>query len=476
MGNLDRIGLSGKPGQDGRAFTGANRNQAFQPPRIRVPAHPLGFPRNIVTILRNNMELFPQQAYEQPLVVTGGPVPMAFISGADLVRTVLQTGSDDFPKARIQNELLRPIFGNAMISSEGHEWRWQRRAAAPMFRHAELLQYGPTMTEAADATVARWRTAPPGTIQAVEKDMMRTAYHVISNTILAGGGGEMADAIETGREDYFNGANWWAVYTILGLPHWLPRPGGRKMRAQEQRMRRAVRKLVQSRSANHAGESDLLARLLDAADPQSNREMPDELLVDNVVSFLVAGYDTTALAMTWALYLISQSPEWEARILDEVNRVAGSDPVGSHHVAKLDIVQQVVKETLRLYPTAPVIAREITQDIELGGTMIKAGTIGWVPIYVIHRHEKYWDRPNCFLPERFGSDREAPSNFQYLPFGAGPRICIGAAFAMIELTIVIATLVRAARFELAPDFTPEPSGQMFLLPKNGMAMKVTLRE
>lgn len=476
MSQVDRAGTGEKRQQQSRAPEGETAREGFQPPKVRVPAMPLGFPRNLLTILRNNMELIPQQAYEQPIVVTGGLIPMAFITGPELVKTLLQTRQDDFPKARIQNDILRPIFGNAMISSEGHEWRWQRRAAAPMFRHSELLQYGPTMTEAAEATVERWRNAQPGGVHAIEKDMMRTAYHVISNTILAGGGGAMADAIETGRADYFNGANWWTIYTILGLPHWLPRPGGRKMRAQERRMRRAVADLVKARSTSHAGESDLLARLLDAADPESNQEMTDELLVDNIVSFLVAGYDTTALAMTWTLCMISQCPEWEARILDEVYRVAGTGPVGSHHVAELVIVQQVVKETLRLYPTAPVVVREIEEDVELDGILVKAGTIGWIPIYAIHRHEKYWDRPNGFHPERFAPDAEKPSNFQYMPFGAGPRICIGAAFAMIELTIMIATFVRAVRFELAPGFTPEPSGQMFLLPKDGMAMKVTVRD
>jgi len=446
----------------------------FQPPHIRVPAKSLGFPQNLMTILRNNLELIPREAYQQPLVVTGGLIPMAFITGPELVKQVLHIREDEFPKARVQNDVLRPIFGSAMISSEGHEWRWQRRAAAPMFRHAELLQYAPTMTKAAEAAVDRWRQAD-GAVRAIEKDMMRAAYNVISNTILAGGGA-MAEAIEAGREDYFNGANWWVIYTIMGLPHWMPRPGGRKMRAQERRMRRAISDLVQARSASHADDTDLLARLLDAADPESGREMPDELLVDNIVSFLVAGYDTTALAMTWSLYLISQCPEWEARILDEVNAVVGCDPVESRHVADLKVVQQVLKEALRLYPTAPAVAREIDKDVELDGTLIKAGTIGWIPIYAIHRHEMYWEEPNSFRPERFAPDTEKPSNFQYLPFGAGPRICIGAAFAMIELTIMIATFVRAARFELAPGFAPEPCGQMFLLPKNGMAMKVTLRD
>jgi len=248
------------------------------------------------------------------------------------------------------------------------------------------------------------------------------------------------------------------------------------MRAHELRLRHAVAELVRTRRKAAGADNDLLARMLRAADPETGQNMSGELVVDNIVSFLMAGYDTTALALTWTLYLISQSPDWEMRMLDEIKDVVGSGPVTSDHVEKLKTVQQVLNESLRLFPTAPVIIRDINEDLEFNGTVIPRGTIGIIPIYAIHRHGKYWDDPHRFDPNRFArEDRSKLMRFQFMPFGVGPRICIGAAFAMLELTIMLATFVRAAHFESDAGFDPRPSGRMFLLPESGMPMKITLR-
>jgi cytochrome P450 len=449
----------------------------FYPPHVRPSSKPLRFPFNLFKLLNNNLELIPEQAYRERLTIVPGPPRMAFFTGSELVKTLLLSRQAEFPKGRLQNEVLRPVFGNAMISSEGREWKWQRAAAAPLFRHDELLRYGPIMSAAAEATVDSWRRGPPGVIRFINDDMMRAAYRVISNSMLAGGAEEVIHAIERGHADYFRGANWWVMYVLLRLPHWLPRPGGRLMRRHEARLRAAIGELVAARRGIAATGDDLLAKLVRATDPESRQSMTDELLVDNVVSFLMAGYDTTALSLTWTLYLLSRSPEWEALMLEEIEQVAGSDAVTSEHVAQLTIVQQVLNESLRLYPTAPVIIRDIVADIEMEGLRIPAGTVGVIPIYAIHRHREYWEDPDRFDPNRFAPNRPAkPSRYQFMPFGAGPRICLGAAFAMMEATIMLATFVRAARFEVEPGFEPHPVGRMFLLPRLGMPMRVTLRQ
>ena len=451
-------------------------NVPFYPPRVHPAARPLRFPFNLIKLLGNNLEIIPAQAYREPVVIAPGPPRMAFFTGPEWVKTLLLNRPSDFPKGRLQVDVLKPIFGNAMISCEGQEWRWQRSVAAPLFRHDELLQYGPIMTAAAEVIVAKWRKAPPDTVHAINRDMMRAAFHVISNTMLVGGAEDVIDAIETGHADYYDSVNWWVMYTLLNLPHWLPRPGGRLMRAHETRIREAVVELVRARRETAADGNDLMGRMLRAADPETGQTMSDQLLANNIIAFLVAGYDTTAFALTWTLYLISQSPEWEARILEEVDRVAGEGPVTSAHVEELVAVQQVLNESLRLFPTAPVIVRDIIEDMELDGVAVQAGTIGLIPIYAIHRHSALWSDPHRFDPSRFDPNAASrPSRFAFMPFGAGPRICIGAAFTMIEATIMLSTFVRAARFELAPNRKVEPSGSMFLLPRKGMPMRVTLR-
>jgi len=456
---------------------GPVKSAPFYPPRVHPCAKPLRFPTNLIKLLNNNLEIIPEQAYRDSVVIAPGPPRMAFFTGSEAVKSLLLERANAFPKGALQVEVLRPMFGNAMISCEGPEWRWQRGAAAPLFRYDELLRYGPVCAAAAEATIARWRAAAPGAVNAIHADMMRAAFHVISNTMLAGGAPDVLHAIEQGHAAYYDAANWWVVYTLLGLPHWLPRPGGQAVRAHETRLRQAVAELVQTRRAGAAKGEDLLARMVRASDAETGRSMSDALLVDNIVAFLMAGYDTTAFSLTWTIYLLAHSPEWEARMLREIDAVVGSGPVTADHVARLVTVQQVLNESLRLFPTAPVIIRDITEDAEFDGVTVPAGTIGIIPIYAIHRHRRYWDDPDRFDPGRFAPDHPAkPTRFQFLPFGAGPRICIGAAFAMIEATIMLASFVRAARFALDPDFDPQPSGRMFLVPKNGMPMRITMRE
>ncbi len=448
----------------------------FYPPRIKPARKPLRFPHNLIKVVQNNLEIVPEQAYDEPIVIAPGPPRIAFITGPEAVKSLLHSRQSEFPKGELQNKALEPLFGRPMISSEGQDWRWQRGAAAPLFRHEELLRYGSIMTSSAEATVAAWRAAPPGELRVINRDMLRAAFRVISSTMLVGGAADVIAAIEQGHADYFNNANWWIMYSMLGLPSWLPRPGSRAMRAQEIRMRKAVSAVVTARRVGVAGGDDLLGRMLAASDPETGQKMSNQLLVDNILSFLVAGYDTTALSLTWALYLVSQSPEWEARILQEIDQVVGSGPVRSEHYRELVMTQQVYSEALRLYPTAPVLVRDILKDVEIEGVLIPAGTIAVVPIYTVHRHRRYWVDPDRFDPSRFSPEQTAKrTRYQFLPFGAGPRICIGAAFAMIEATIMLATFVRAARFEVPPGYRPQPSGQLFLFPKNGMLMRVSLR-
>lgn len=446
------------------------------PPRVVPAAKPLRFPLNLVKMLSNNLEIVPEQAYEEEVVLAPGPPRMAFITGPEAVECILKKRVTEFPKGQLQNEVLEPLFGDAMISSHGAEWRWQRGAAAPLFRHDELMRYVPVMRSAAESMVEIWRDTPAHETRAINRDMLRAAFGVISETMLAGGAPEVLQSIEAGHGEYFRRVNWWVVYRMLKLPHWFPRPGGRAMRRREKWLHDAVRNLVLGRAGDAAKGNDLLARLLVAEDPETGRRMPEERLVGNIIAFLVAGFDTTALAMTWALFLIARNPVWAERMREEVDRVAGNGPIEPEHLKQLVVVDQVLNEALRLYPTAPVIVRDILEDVRLGDVDVPAGTIGLIPIYTIHRHRRFWHDPDKFDPSRFSPDAKTkPSRYQFLPFGAGPRICIGAAFSVIEAKIMLATFVRAAEFELEAGFSPQPTGQMFLTAAGDIPMRVTMR-
>jgi cytochrome P450 len=433
----------------------------------------LSFPENLVQLVRNNLGVIPQEAYEQPLVVTDSFPKMAFITGADLVEKVLKRSAADFPKGRLQNETLEPLFGNAMVSSEGADWKWQRAITAPLFRHDEITRYIPAMRDAADKQIAVWKKGDKDKFHLVNQDMFRISFDVISRTMLEGGAEDVIKAIEEGHSAYFGHVNWWIAYKMLRLPGWMPRPGGAVMRSQERNIRQAVTKLVHERKANAKSGNDLLGRLARGRDPETGDAMSDERLVNNIIAFLVAGYDTTALALAWALYLLAQNPAWQERARAEVLAVAANEPIGPEHLPKLTVTEQILNETLRLYPTAPIIVRDILEDVELNGTTVPKGTIGLVPIYAIHRHTSFWTNPNAFDPSRFAPEAEKkPSRYQFLPFGAGPRICIGAALTMIEAKVILATMLREASFELKQDYVAEPVGQMFLTPREPVPMRV----
>jgi cytochrome P450 len=451
--------------------------QPFHPPRVEPAPRPPRFPFYLPRLLGNNLALIPEAAYREPVVVAPGPPRMAFITGEEAVKEMLQSRVSEFPKGRLQNDVLGSLFGPAMVLAEGQEWRWQRAAAAPLFRHEELLGYGPIMAEAAEAVVERWRRSPAGAVQPIHRDMLRATFNVISRTMLAGGAPEVIDKVERTHSDYFRAINWRITYRMIGLPEWLPRPGAGLMRAHERCLRdETIRHIVESRRGEAAERQDLLSRLLRSEDPQTGRAMSDDLVVGNIAAFLVGGYDTTALTLAWTLYLVSRSPEWERRMVEEIVEVAGTGPVSSDHVSRLKVVQQVLNESMRLYPTAPIVLRNIDQDTEFDGITVPAGTLGVIPIYAIHRHREYWDDPDAFDPGRFDPEIPKPSRYRFMPFGAGPRICIGASFATIEATMMLATFVRAARFEAEPDFDPRPTGRMFLVPRSGMPLRVVPRE
>jgi len=218
-------------------------------------------------------------------------------------------------------------------------------------------------------------------------------------------------------------------------------------------------------------------RLMRAHDPESSQSMNDERLIDNLLTFYLAGHETTARALAWTLYLVARSPQWGAMLEEEIGRVTGGAPVESAHIERLVLVQQVLKESMRLYPPVPLLARQCVAATRLNGVEVMPGATVAMPIYALHRHAKRWEDPDAFDPARFAPEREAKiPRYQYLPFGAGPRICIGMAFAMIEATAMLATLLQKARFAPVAGREPFPLARVTLQPGGGLPLKVELRQ
>jgi len=447
------------------------------PPRIVPPARPLGRVAFIARFVRNPLAAIPQAAYEEDFVPLG-PVNAraAWITAPNIVKAVLLDQRDKFRKLT-QIRLLGPLLGKGILTSDGADWKWQRQAAAPMFRPAELASFVPMFVRAVDATLARWRASPQGTVHAIDADMTHATFDVISSTLLPSAETAFAAGVQRATQSLQRFGGWDILYASLDVPRWMPRPGGMAKQRAIRHLRSAVMALVRARRAEHsAGRApdDLLDRLIVARDPESGAAMDDEQLVDNLLTFYLAGHETTAKALTWTLYLVARSPEWAARLEDEIERVTRGAPVSGEHIDKLVLVQQVLKESLRLYPPAPMMSRQAVEETELGGHRIARGMSVLIPIYALHRHSKRWENPDAFDPARFAPEREGGiPRYQYMPFGAGPRVCIGMSFAMIEATAILATLLRAARFETTDAPEPLPLARVTLVPKGGMALRVS---
>lgn len=441
------------------------------PPRIVPPAAPLGRAAFVAAFIRNPLAVIPRAAYEEDFVqFAGGRAPRAWVTSPTMIKAALLDQRDKFRKIT-QIRILGPLLRKGILTTEGAEWRWQRQAAAPMFRPQELLGFVPTFVRAARDVLERWRALPKGDVRDVEVDMTNATFDVIAATLLPSADPQFERVVRKSVATFQRFGGWDLLYGQVGMPRWMPRPGMLAGPAAVSRLRAAVGEVLR-RSREGPAVDDLLHRLIAARDPESGESMDDDRLVDNLLTFYLAGHETTAKALTWTLYLLARSPEWTEALRDEVGKVTGGGPVHGEHIDRLALVQQVLRESMRLYPPAPMMSRQAIEDVEIEGRHIRAGTSFVMPVYAIHRHVRRWQRPDEFDPTRFAPPADIP-RYQYLPFGAGPRICIGMSFAMIEATAILASLISSARFEVplhAPE--PVPLARVTLMPKNGMPLKV----
>ena len=451
---------------------------ALYPPSVEPPARPLPLRRFLLTFVRNPLSSLPRPVYEQPIVVhDNGRGGIAWVTAPELLEKVLLQASPQFPKSPLEKRVFHRTLGDGILTSTGASWRWQRRIAAPLFRPADLASLVPAMTAAAEDQIARWRARGAGAVCAIDRDMTLTTFRVISATMFAGSADVEAAAILEASDRALSTISWDIAAAMLSVPEWVWYPGKLKRRRAAGRLRAAVVSILARRRAAGLEGDDLLARLARAQDPETGEPMSEKQLVDNLLTFLAAGHETTAKALTWSLYLLARAPQWQERMLAEIDEVVGTDAVGAEHIERLPVTRAVLKEAMRLYPPAPIISRRAAEDVELGGQTIRAGTFIVVPIFAVHRHRQLWEDPDRFDPERFTPEREAKyARTQFMPFGFGPRTCIGGTFAMMEATALLATLVRRVRFEWDGVHAPEPVSRVTLRPKGGMPLKVWPRD
>jgi cytochrome P450 len=415
--------------------------------------------------LKNQIAGFPRAMFEADTYRPPLPGNLLFVMHPAAVKTVL-TDDMAFPQGHLFQRIVRPAWGKGLLPAEQEDWRAQRHAASGAFRPAKMADFAPTFARIAEAALSRWTaSAVPADIAPTDiaDEMSRVTFDIILETMLSGGEGfggasplaQLKD-LESGlcrmRLSYFLAPDAYHAGRAEPLS-----AGGRALAADILAMVR--------RRRSEPERGDLVDLLMKAG-------FDDELLADNLRGFMVAGHDTTAIALTWALYLVAAHPPTSARIRAEADALG---VLGPEQAQQLTFTRQVISEAMRLYPPAFNLTRVARKDTELAGHKVKAGMRISIPVYAIHRHRRLWGDPDTFDPDRFAPGAPPPDRYSYLPFGGGPRSCLGATFAMVEATTVLATLVRAAEFELVPGYEVKPMARVALRPEGGMPLRVRAR-
>jgi cytochrome P450 len=408
-----------------------------------------------------------------PFVRTRLPMHLYFVADPAVIDEILVKKADAFRKDRT-SRLMGRVIGKGLLVNEGEPWRRQRRLMQPAFHQRHLQSYALLMATAAERAAAGWRD---GEVRNVHDDMMGVTMTIVAEALfgtgVAGNTDRIGEAIAEMMEEFSR---------ILGLaarfqpPAWVPTRINRKLRASARQIDGLILGIIAARKKSHAqGDTerdDLLSLLIDARD-EDGAGMSDTQIRDEAMTLFLAGHETTALALTYALYLLAMHPDRQARLAEEVTRVLGGRRPTFEDLPALAETELVVLETMRLYPPAWVMARQALTNVEVGGFRFPRGAEFVMSPWVVHRDPKLFADPDAFEPDRWREDlaKRLP-RFAYFPFGGGPRVCIGNRFAMMEAKLVLAALLQRFRFEAAADTRLELRPSVTLRPRDGLRLRL----
>lgn len=461
------------------------RPEHFVPPAPVPRTVPPSRLEIIRTVLKNPLELWGVPSYTLPWIETKFLKERTIIvNDPGLIRHVLVDNASNYEMSEIRQLILRPILRDGLLTAEGPVWKRSRKAMAPVFtpRHAKGFA-GQMLRKSLEYAEKYEDVGPEGKVFDISVDMTEITFNILSETLFSGEivteSNDFSDDVDSllhrmGRVDPMD---------LLRAPPWVPRItriGGRRVLDKFREIVANTMALRQKKMREDPDNTpqDFLTLLLELEGPDG---LTMEEIEDNILTFIGAGHETTARALAWTLYCVANSPHVRQRMESEIDQVmaSGAEPV--EWLDQTPMVKAAFEEALRLYPPAPSLNRAAIADDEWtspdGKTVrIDAGVTVLIMPWTLHRHELYWDNPRAFIPERFlPENRGKIGRFQYLPFGAGPRVCIGATFAMQEAVIALAVLMSRYRFDSTPETKPWPVQKLTTQPRDGLPMRVSLR-
>jgi cytochrome P450 len=446
---------------------------------VASPAAPVG-PRgqflfgNLLDINRDQLGflLSCAQTYGDHVELYFGRRRVIVLNNPRDVEEVLVNQQRNFAKGYFYR-ILEPLLGNGLLTSEGSFWLRQRRLAQPAFHRERIDAYAQTMVAYTHRLLERWSA---GAVRDVNADMMQLTLRIVGKTLFDADFESEAADVGQALPQALHELSAQMIGPEFLLPSAVPTPSRFRLRRAVNRLDPLVFGMIARRRADGADRGDLLSALLRVQDEDGSR-MTDRQLRDEAMTIVLAGHETTALALGWAWYLLSQNPRAEQRLSAELDDVLQGRAPSQQDVSRLPYTEAVLMETMRLYPPIFGIGRESIADCEINGLPVPGGTNVYIVPYVIQRDPRWFDDPHSFRPERWldGLARQLP-RFAYFPFGGGPRLCIGQAFAMLENMLILSTIAQRWRLRLMPDDPVAMAPALTLRPKHGLRMHLTKRE
>jgi cytochrome P450 len=395
----------------------------------------------------------------------------------DQVKRVLQENHRNYSKNFPMMKAAQEIFGKGLFTNDGESWLHQRRLMQPSFHHKRLAGFGRLMSEAAAAMLERWQSSNPSDAPLdISQEMMRLTLRIAGLALFAH---DLTDEVDRIGRTFTTLGPLISRYTSFPFPPlWVPTPRNRRLLAGLNTLNTVIYALINERRKQLADTDapDLLSMLLSARDEETGESMSDQQLRDEVLTLLLGGHETTAMALTWTWYLLSQHPLVERRLHAELDSVLSGQRPSVEHLDALPYTRMLIQEAMRLYPPVFGFTRFAIAPDEIGGYPVPAKSIMFLSAYCTHRHPAFWEEPEMFDPERFTPERSTDRpRFAYFPFGGGPRQCIGNTFAMMEAQLVLATIAQRYSLRLVPGHPVVPQVLLTMRPRYGLPMMLQPR-
>lgn len=407
------------------------------------------------------------------VVLWKGPLFSSYqLNHPDYIEEVLVKKSSQFGRHQ-SLQILRRLWGDGIVVSEGESWQRQRRLMQPAFHRDRIFSYGEVMVNYTNRLLTTW---DDGTIRDIHEDMMHLTLEIVAKTLfgaeLATEVEKVATAMQVSIEYYEKRFNNLLLYL---LPDWFPTAKNLRFLKAVRQFDELIYQIIQQRRAGGKDTGDLLSMLLQVSD-EDGKAMSDQQLRDEMMTLLIAGHETTALVLSWGCYLLSQHPEVETKLLEELQAVLDGRTPMVADLPQLRYTEMVIMEVMRLYPPAWGMARRAIEDCEIAGYPLRAGDGVVMTQWVMHRDPRYFDQPEVFNPDRWAGDllKKIPP-YAYFPFGGGSRICLGKSFAMMEAVLLLATIAQKFHLTLVPNQQVIPWPAFTLRPKYGVKMVVANR-